>query len=307
MHAFLIVDKPQGISSHAVVSRLRKLLNIKRVGHTGTLDPMATGVLPVAIGEATRAIPFLREDVKVYQATIGLGAATDTQDAEGDIIFEGSTDILTEDCVRESIASMCGVIEQLPPMYSAIKKNGVPLYKLARMGKDVERKRRTVTIHSWTLDRYSQTELVCTIECSRGTYVRTLAHDLGEKLGCGAHLTGLRRLRSGPFTIDRAHQLDELDEKLTARSDGVAISILQALSHRTVLAVRENAIESLLNGVPPSREDISGDLPGPGAEVSLTYRNCLVAAAVFDPEHMLDDRGDFKLNRVFNLVREVMQ
>lgn len=304
MHAFLIIDKPQGISSHAVVSRLRKLLQQKRIGHTGTLDPMATGVLPVAIGEGTRVIPFLHEDLKTYRATIALGAATDTQDAEGTVVFTGPVEHLDEAAIREAVTSLTGVQEQLPPMYSAIKKDGVPLYKLARKGQEIERKTRRITVHDWRFEEISSHQLVCTIDCSRGTYVRTLAHDLGQILGCGAHLTALRRLRSGPFGIEQAITLEDVAGYLEQQRPLPFLSMLQVVQERAQLELAEDALTRLLDGIPPADSQVAGELPDAGTEVSLVSRNCLVALATYAPAREFEARGDFELQRVFNLVRE---
>ncbi|PLY04861.1 MAG: tRNA pseudouridine(55) synthase TruB [Desulfuromonas sp.] len=304
MHGLLVIDKPQGLSSHAVVSRMRKLLQQRRIGHTGTLDPMATGVLPIAVGEGTRVIPFLREEQKTYHATIALGAATDTQDAEGEVVFRGSMEQVNESAILAAIKTLTGPQEQLPPMYSAIKKDGVPLYKLARKGQEVERKKRNITVYAWHIEEISSDQVICTIDCSRGTYVRTLAHDLGQRLGCGAHLTALRRLRSGPFEIDQALTLEDVAAYMERHEDLPALSMLQVVGGRACLELEEGAVSRLLDGVPPAISQVVGALPEAGAEVSLVYRDCLVGLAVYAPERAHEKRGDFELQRVFNQVRE---
>jgi len=306
MHGFLVIDKPLGLSSHAVVSRLRKLLQQRRIGHTGTLDPMATGVLPVAVGEATRVIPFLKEKLKTYQATIALGSATDTQDAEGDVIFQGPLDGVNDASVLSAIDALTGPQEQLPPMYSAIKKNGVPLYKLARKGQEVERKKRNITVYDWRVAEISSRQVVGTIDCSRGTYVRTLAHDLGQLLGCGAHLTALRRLRSGPFDIGQAMTLEAVATCLEQQHPLPALSMLQVVEGRGSLELEKGAVTRLLDGVPPAASQVIGVLPESGDEVSLVYQGCLVGLAVYAPERTNEKRGDFELQRVFNQVRELL-
>ncbi len=307
MHGLLVIDKAAGLSSHGVVSRLRRLLGVRRVGHTGTLDPMATGVLPVAVGEGTRVIPFLREETKVYRATIQFGAATDTQDAEGTIVFRGSLDGIDLPGVEDAIARLTGELDQLPPMYSAIKQNGVPLYKLARKGEEVERKRRRIVVQRWEIEQFDGDSLTCVIHCSRGTYIRTLAHDLGELLGCGAHLTALRRLQSGPFTIAEAVTLEQLEERLAHATPFPWLSLTTALSDRPRLELSDEDLRRLLDGIPPASAAVRGVLPAAGEEVALVYGGTLVALARFAPAREREARGDFELLRVFNQVREEIE
>ena len=201
---FLVVDKPVGMTSHDVVDEARRWLGIRKVGHLGTLDPLATGVLPLAIRGATKLVPFLAAGQKAYVGTIRLGESTDTFDAEGRVTYEHDGPLPDEQVVKQALQSFVGEIQQLPPMYSSVKKDGVPLYRLARKGEEVERELRPVTIHEICMPAYAPPEISIEVYCSPGTYVRTLAADLGEKLGCGAHLSGLRRTRSGPFTLEQA-------------------------------------------------------------------------------------------------------
>lgn len=201
---FLVVDKPAGITSHDVVDAARRWLGTRRVGHLGTLDPAATGVLPLAVREATKLVPFLEGGLKSYAGTIRLGSETDTLDAEGTVTRRHEGALPEERAVREALATFVGEIEQVPPMYSAVKKEGVPLHKLAREGIEVEREPKRVTIHRLELIKYAPPDVEVEVDCSAGTYVRALAADLGSRLGCGAHLSGLRRTRSGPFTEDQA-------------------------------------------------------------------------------------------------------
>jgi tRNA pseudouridine55 synthase len=199
-----VVDKPAGITSHDVVDAARRWLGTRRVGHLGTLDPAATGVLPLAVREATKLAPFLEGGLKSYAGTIRLGSETDTLDAEGTVTRRHEGALPEERAVREALATFVGEIEQVPPMYSAVKKEGVPLHKLAREGIEVEREPKRVTIHRLELIKYAPPDVEVEVDCSAGTYVRALAADLGSRLGCGAHLSGLRRTRSGPFTEDQA-------------------------------------------------------------------------------------------------------
>ncbi len=202
----LLVDKDPGFTSHNAVALCRRILNTKKVGHCGTLDPMATGMLIVVVGKATKVQDMLMCEDKVYTATMKLGIETNSQDADGEVVAVKPTDAITEQAVRDAFAHFEGEFDQVPPMYSAVKINGVPCYKLARKGQEVERKSRHVKVLSYEITRIDleQAEVDFTVHCSKGFYVRTYAHDMGRWLGCGAHLTALRRIRSGHFDIAQA-------------------------------------------------------------------------------------------------------
>lgn len=208
----LNINKPPGMASFAVVSLVRRLTGVRRVGHAGTLDPSADGVLPICLGPATRVVEYLVSAPKSYHAAIRLGIATDTYDSEGAVVATADPSGVTQEEAETALATFAGQIEQMPPMYSALKYEGQPLYRYARAGKTVPRKPRTVTIHRLELRRFAPPLLEVELEVGRGAYVRTLAHDLGERLGCHAHLERLTRLRSGPFSLDDALELDELRE-----------------------------------------------------------------------------------------------
>ncbi len=207
----LNINKPAGITSHDVVSRVRHILGIRKVGHTGTLDPMATGVLIVCVGQATRLIEYLMPGEKRYRATIVLGQATTTYDVEGDITATHNPSGITERAVQEALATFVGTIRQTPPPFSAIKKNGVPLYKLARKGQPVAPPARAVHISSITLLSFNPPALVVDITCRAGTYIRSIAQDLGQQLGVGAYLSKLTRTANGPWRIDAAVSLSSLE------------------------------------------------------------------------------------------------
>ncbi len=207
----LLIDKPCGMTSHDVVNRVRRLYNTKRVGHTGTLDPMATGLLVVLVGRAAKAAEYLSADSKSYIAGIRLGITTDTEDTTGSILTE-SDNISCESRVREALDSFRGDIKQIPPMYSALKVNGQKLVDLARKNVTVEREARDITVSRLDCERVSDREYILTVDCSKGTYIRTLCADIGAALGCGAAMSSLRRARAGGYTIDGAHTLEELDE-----------------------------------------------------------------------------------------------
>ena len=213
IHGVINIYKIKGFTSHDVVAKLRGIVKQKKIGHTGTLDPDATGVLPVCLGSATKLCDMLTDKEKEYIAKVQLGVTTDTQDMTGTVLSEKKVNV-TENQVREMIQSFVGPYEQIPPMYSALKVNGKKLYELAREGKEVERKARPVTIHYIEIQDMSLPQITIKVGCSKGTYIRTLCHDLGEKLGCGAAMASLERTRSGQFSLDTAITLAELEEKL---------------------------------------------------------------------------------------------
>lgn len=202
-NGILIVDKPNGWTSQDVVSKLRGVFHERRVGHGGTLDPMATGVLPVFFGRATRAVEFFEHAEKAYVATLRLGVVTDTQDSTGNVL-ETREVAITEEDILGVLPRFCGKQEQIPPMYSAIKIGGKKLYELARAGKEIERKPREITIFALELQGLSGNEATLYIHCSKGTYVRTLCHDIGAALGCGGCMTSLRRVQAGAYRASEA-------------------------------------------------------------------------------------------------------
>ena len=209
MDGILVINKPMGWTSHDVVGRIRGLTHQKRVGHAGTLDPMATGVLLVCLGRATRVSEYLMASDKTYRAVMRLGVETDTYDADGQVVATRPVNV-SESTLRGALIQFVGAIEQVPPMYSAIKLAGKPLYKLARKGVEVDRAARHVTIHDITLHAWQSPDATIDVRCSPGTYIRSLAHDVGAALGCGAHLAALTRLSSGSFTIEDAVKLEDL-------------------------------------------------------------------------------------------------
>ena len=213
INGIINIYKIKGFTSHDVVAKLRGIVKQKKIGHTGTLDPDATGVLPVCLGSATKLCDMLTDKEKEYIAKVQLGVTTDTQDMTGTVLSEKEVNV-TESLVREMIQSFVGLYEQIPPMYSALKVNGKKLYELARQGKEVERKARPVTIHYIEILDMALPQITIKVGCSKGTYIRTLCHDLGEKLGCGAAMASLERTKSGQFSLDTAITLEELEEKL---------------------------------------------------------------------------------------------
>jgi tRNA pseudouridine55 synthase len=205
------IDKPAGRTSFQVVSLVRRLSGVRRVGHAGTLDPSATGVLVVCLGQATRLVEYMMEATKVYRAEVRLGITTDTLDATGTPLSQADPSNVDRRQVEEALTAFVGEIDQVPPMFSALKYNGEPLYRYARAQKQVERQARRVTIHRLQLLAFQPPLATIEVECGKGTYIRALAHDLGQQLGCGAHLAALARLRVGPFTLDDACSLPQLE------------------------------------------------------------------------------------------------
>ena len=211
MNGIVIIDKPEGWTSQDVVSKLRGVLHTKRIGHGGTLDPMATGVLPVFVGRGTRAVEFFEHAEKTYETVLRFGIITDTEDITGNILEEKQVNI-TEAALEAALEQFRGEIQQIPPMYSALKINGQKLCDLARKGKEVARKPRTITIHELELLEFGGNTARLRVHCSKGTYIRTLCKDIGESLGCGGCMASLRRVSAGAYTIDQAVPLSALIE-----------------------------------------------------------------------------------------------
>ena len=211
MNGIVIVDKPQGWTSQDVVSKLRGVFGTRRIGHGGTLDPMATGVLPVFVGRATRGVEFFEHAEKTYEAVLRLGLTTDTEDITGTVLEENPVNVSKEQLLAV-LEQFRGEIEQIPPMYSALKVNGQKLYDLARQGKEVERKSRKITIFRLECLSFDGQEAKLLVHCSKGTYIRTLCKDIGQALGCGGCMAALRRVQAGEYTIEQAVSLQELTE-----------------------------------------------------------------------------------------------
>ncbi|OGP55127.1 MAG: tRNA pseudouridine(55) synthase TruB [Deltaproteobacteria bacterium RBG_13_52_11] len=251
MNGIFVVDKPTGVTSYDVVRKLKRVLFGVKIGYLGTLDPLATGVLPILLGEGTKLAPFLETGQKVYEATLHLGVITDTQDREGQILQSvdvGAYD-LSPHKIEEVIGRFRGRIMQLPPMYSALKQKGEPLYKLARRGEEVERARREVEIYALQVTEIAPPYLHLHIECSKGTYIRTVAHDIGGELGCGAHLAELRRMRSGPFCLEDALFLDDIEGLLnTGRLQERIIPLSEAMGFLPAVEVGEADALQIRNG-----------------------------------------------------------
>jgi tRNA pseudouridine55 synthase len=283
----LLIDKPAGITSHDVVGGVRKRLGTRRVGHAGTLDPLATGLLVVAVGPATRFLQYLPLEPKVYEAEILFGEATNTYDAEGERtpFVEPPSDLSA--ALDGVLPDYRGLIQQIPPSFSAIKLNGKPLYKLAREGKMVEPEPRTVHIGEFTITKLEGHRACARIECSGGTYIRSLAHDVGQALGCGAHLTGLVRTKVGRFTLDQAVPLDSV-------SADCLIPLRDALPPMPLLDVSQAQVEAVREGrqigqSEPGTSNLVGLIEPRGNVFSvarvvgnLLQPECVIPSEVFD-------------------------
>ena len=253
----LVLDKPTGMSSNAALQQAKRLFGAAKAGHTGSLDPLATGVLPLCFGEATKFSQFLLDADKGYESTFVLGVGTDTADADGAVIAQASAARLTEDAVTQAMATLTGAIEQVPPMYSALKVDGQPLYKRARAGEQVDRAARPVHIYRFDLlsfEHGEQLRLTVRVQCSKGTYIRTLAEDLGKALGVPAHVAMLRRCQSGPFALDDCVTPEQLTAVKEVGSDAGLDALLQpiesCIQHLPRLSLSEAATFYIRQGQP---------------------------------------------------------
>jgi tRNA pseudouridine55 synthase len=304
MEGFIVINKPAGITSHDVVGAVRRILRMKKVGHTGTLDPFATGVLPVALGEATKAINFLDESIKEYRAVMCLGTSTDSQDYTGKIIAQRDYSHVTHEAVEKVFSSFLGKIQQVPPMFSAVKQAGVPLYKLARQGASVHREPREISIVSLDVDKIDLPRISFRIRCSRGTYVRTVANDIGDALCCGAHLIELHRSMSGGFVDNESISLETL---ALWHEEGIlnnrVLSIYSSLSHLRSLPLTEQGFNKVRRGVTPLKDDVEGfPVEGftPGEKSMFSYKDRLVAVVEIITSQWCDGDKNLRFLRVFN-------
>ncbi len=308
MHGALNLDKPRGLTSYQVVDRLKRLLPRLRVGHAGTLDPEATGVLPVCLGRATRIFPYLLLCDKRYRARMRLGVATDTQDATGRPIRVGSVRGIRREEVERAAHGFVGTIRQTPPMFSSLKREGRRLHEIARAGGEVQREPREVTVYEIQVKALREEEVEIEVACSRGTYIRTLCHDLGERLGAGGHMVKLVRLRLGPFRLEEASSLEEVE---TLAQEGrlreALISIDRALSFLPRVDVTGRTAELVRRGGAITWEGLEGALPSlrVGDAVRVYERGgsfLATAEALRDlPFELSDDSRKtlFKTRRVF--------
>lgn len=251
VNGILLLDKPIGLTSNAALQQVKRLFQAAKAGHTGNLDPLASGLLPLCFGEATKFSGFLLDSDKQYLATCKLGVTTTSADAEGEVLERKPVGEYSRGEVEALLVQFVGEIEQIPPMHSAIKVNGQPLYKLAHQGKEIAREPRRITIYSLTLLSLQGDEMVLDVRCSKGTYVRTLAEDIGRQLGCGAHLSALRRTAAGPFSVEHAlgmARLEQLAEEGLAALDGSLLPVEAALDDWPELVLTDNTAYYLRQG-----------------------------------------------------------
>jgi len=279
VNGILNINKPWGKTSFSVVAMVKRLAGEQRVGHAGTLDPAATGVLPVCLGQATRVIEFLLEANKVYRAQIELGVATDTYDASGNITYQGDPSGISQEQLESALTSFCGLIQQTPPMYSAVKHHGKPLYQLARAGINVERRSRPTKIYHLELIDWQPPVVTIEVVCGKGTYIRSLAHDLGQALGCGANLKSLVRLRCGFFDIKDAVSVLQLEDAFRyGYWQHLVYPIDIVLLHWTAMVVNDATARTIRNGCPLVLEN--GGYPEQHSLASSSFDNhCRVYTA----------------------------
>lgn len=258
MTGILLVDKPAGMTSHDVVDRIRKAANMRRIGHTGTLDPAATGLLILCLGNATRLSEFLTGLDKVYEGVMRLGVVTDSYDMDGKVVAEHPVPPLTGEQIQEAFDAFTGDIMQVPPMVSAVKVGGERLYKLARKGEVVEREPRPVTVKEFALLNYAEPDATFRVRCTRGTYARTLCHDVGEKLGCGGTLASLRRTAVGKYGIEQAKPVDAF--RTPDDVAAVLMNVNDALDLPAV-SVRSGSVDTVRTGGTLERRDLRADCP----------------------------------------------
>jgi tRNA pseudouridine55 synthase len=270
MKGILLVDKPSGMTSHDVVDAVRKATGIRRIGHTGTLDPAATGLLILCVGSATRLSEFLTGLDKVYEGTMRLGIVTDSYDMDGAVMEERPVPELTEATVLEAFEPFRGAIDQIPPMVSAVKINGERLYKKARKGEEVDRPARQVMVHTFEMTQFAPPEISFRLRCSRGTYARSICHDVGQALGCGAALCVLRRTAVGSHVVENAAALESLrtpadvEERLLPLEDALDLPVV------TINKIRERIVAS---GGMIRKEDLTSDCPVDSGWVQMKTRS----------------------------------
>ncbi|MCL4111176.1 UNVERIFIED_CONTAM: hypothetical protein GTU68_043089 [Idotea baltica] len=252
----LLLDKPLGRSSNSALQKVRYLFNAKKAGHTGSLDPLATGVLPICFGQASKVTAFLLDSDKRYLCTAQLGVTTTTGDKEGDELDTKKVTPFNQDDIEKILTNFRGDIEQIPPMHSALKHNGQPLYKLARQGIEIERKVRHVTIHELNIVTFNEDTITLDVRCSKGTYIRTLAQDIGEAMGFGAHLSMLRRTEVSPFDCSKLYSIEEI-EKLAAENalTDLLLPIDSVLQEFPAMHLDDDEVSLIRNGIKIKRKD----------------------------------------------------
>ena len=293
----LNIDKPAGATSMDVVRRIKRASKVKRVGHGGTLDPVATGVIPICLGQGTRMMEYLVDGTKEYRCTIELGVETDTYDSLGTVTARGDASAVSRRDVEDALASFHGVIEQVPPMFSALKKGGKRLYDLARSGIEVEREPRRVEVLDVRLVDWAPRSATVEVTCGRGFYMRSLAHDLGQSLGCGGHLSSLTRLRSGPLSLEEAISVEEAEERFEDDTWRECVQPIDVAVGRMRAVIVGRQVEDRLRHGRPLSGSLRMPFLGPDEQCRVYSTDGRFLAIVsFDAS-----AGDWKPQRVFNL------
>ena len=287
VHGVLLLDKPEGMSSTQALAKVKWLLNAEKAGHTGTLDPFATGLLPLCFGEATKFASDLLDAEKTYEATIRLGIRTTTGDPEGEVLETRDVDVQRAQ-IESVLDHFRGPIDQIPPMYSALKRDGKPLYAYAREGKTVERKARAVVIHELELVAFTSPDIQIRVRCSKGTYIRVLGEDIGSALGCGAHLTGLRRIQTAQLSIDRSVTLDAVDKLDMADRVSLLLPIDTLVSKLPAIWLNDDLARRFRQGQRLSlfRDQVGQILPGERVRV-LDSAGSFMGAAILNETNVL--------------------
>ena len=294
----LNIDKPAGATSMDVVRRVKRASKVKRVGHGGTLDPVATGVIPICLGQATRMMEYLVDGTKEYRCTIELGVETDTYDSQGTVTARGDASGVSRQAVEDALDSFHGVIDQVPPMFSALKKGGKRLYDLARSGIEVEREARRVEVMDVRLVEWDHPSATVEVTCGRGFYMRSLAHDLGERLGCGGHLSSLTRLRSGPLRLDDAIDVEEAESRFEDGTWRECVQPPDVVVGKLPAAIVGRQVEDRLRHGRPFAGSLRMPFLGPNEQCRVyTTDGRFLAIVAFDAS-----AGDWKPQRVFNLT-----
>lgn len=280
-----LLNKPLGLSSNAALQKVRWLYRAQKAGHTGALDPLATGLLPICLGEATKFSHYLLDSTKRYQTTVRLGQTTTTGDVEGDILQERPIPVLSKELIEQTLEKFRGDIQQVPPMYSALKKEGKPLYELARKGIEIERETRPVTIYALELIEFTENSITLDVTCSKGTYIRVLGEDIGEVLGCGGHLTMLHRIQTGHFELIPSYTIEYLESLMEEQREALLLPVYAPIDHFLKIQVPEGRKKYFCNGL-ESNIDHSAE-----AEVLVfSGERCLGLAEITDKKRLVPKR-----------------
>ncbi|WP_269913774.1 tRNA pseudouridine(55) synthase TruB [Acinetobacter sp. HY1485] len=285
VHGVFLLNKPLDISSNGALQRVRWLFRAEKAGHTGALDPLATGLLPICLGEATKFSHYLLDSVKRYQTTVKLGQTTTTGDVEGDILQERIVPELTQEKIEQVLAQFRGDILQVPPMYSALKKHGKPLYELARQGIVIEREPRPIQILDLTLTSFTSNSLTLDVTCSKGTYIRVLGEDIGEALGCGGHLSALHRIATGHFDLIPEYTIEQLESLTEQEREALLLPVYAPVEHLPRVQIPEGRTKYFCNG-------LESNIDHQAEEQVLVFdgEKCLGLAHITDKKRLVPKR-----------------